>query len=95
MPIDHKSNKTGTYKHRFWINEQDYKPGGPVFVFDCGEAAGQRYADRYLFNETNFFRQLTKKFHGIGIIFEHRYVLPTLFIHIAIPCMVLGVELTG
>ncbi|EZF33415.1 hypothetical protein H109_00673 [Trichophyton interdigitale MR816] len=73
MPIDHKSNKTGTYKHRFWINEQDYKPGGPVFVFDCGEAAGQRYADRYLFNETNFFRQLTKKFHGIGIIFEHRY----------------------
>nr|AJD23145.1 family S28 serine peptidase [Onygena corvina] len=73
MPTDHTNSKVGTYKHRFWINELDYKPGGPVFVFDCGEAAGQRYANNYLFNETSFFRQLTRKFNGIGLVFEHRY----------------------
>ncbi|KAK2739661.1 hypothetical protein FQN57_006494 [Myotisia sp. PD_48] len=72
MPLDHKNPKLGTYKHRYWVNEQSYKPGGPVFVFDVGEADGQSYANYYLINRFSFFKQLVDKFEGIGIVFEHR-----------------------
>ncbi|EEP79957.1 predicted protein [Uncinocarpus reesii 1704] len=72
LPIDHK-NPGAKYKNRFWINDSHYKSGGPVFVFDGGEANAQRYADYYLVNETSFFVHLLEEFKGMGIVWEHRY----------------------
>ncbi|EAS28317.3 serine peptidase, family S28 [Coccidioides immitis RS] len=72
IPIDHE-NPDAKYKNRFWVNDSKYKSGGPVFLFDGGEANAQRYADFYLVNETSFFVQLLEEFHGMGIVWEHRY----------------------
>jgi hypothetical protein len=39
MPIDHFTDSdTRTYSNRYWINSTYYQPGGPVFIFDNGEA---------------------------------------------------------
>ncbi|KAI1950915.1 hypothetical protein LOZ39_002905 [Ophidiomyces ophidiicola] len=72
VPIDHKRPEK-KYKNRFWVNEAHYKSGGPVFIFDGGEANAKRYADFYLVNQTSFFVQLLKEFGGMGIVWEHRY----------------------
>lgn len=38
IPINHYNvNDTRTYKNRYWVNAEHYKPGGPVFYFDAGE----------------------------------------------------------
>ena len=38
MPIDHFSNDSDVFFNRFWMNASYYKPGGPVFLLDKGEA---------------------------------------------------------
>lgn len=73
IPLDHHDKKSKKYKNRFFVDETEYKPGGPVFIFDCGEGDCQNYADFYLVNETSFFKQMVKEWHGIGVAWEHRY----------------------
>ncbi|WEW61257.1 hypothetical protein PRK78_006747 [Emydomyces testavorans] len=72
IPIDHKK-PDAKYRNRFWVNDANYKPGGPVFIFDGGEGNAQRYADVFLVNKTSFFVHLLEEFHGVGIVWEHRY----------------------
>lgn len=73
LPIDHSNSSVGQYQNRYWVSEENYKEGGPVFVYDVGEASAESSAQAYLGNSTTFFYQLVKDFGGIGIVWEHRY----------------------
>lgn len=63
----------GTFFNRYWVAESGYKAGGPVFVYDVGEANAQPGALNRLQNETSFFKQIVDQFGGIGIVWEHRF----------------------
>ncbi|KAH8723768.1 serine carboxypeptidase S28-domain-containing protein [Phaeosphaeriaceae sp. PMI808] len=63
----------GTFNNRYWVSQRAYKTGGPVFIYDVGEANAQPNALFRLQNETSFFRQLVEKYNGIGIVWEHRF----------------------
>ncbi|WEW60269.1 hypothetical protein PRK78_005754 [Emydomyces testavorans] len=73
IPNDHKNPRNGTYKNRFWVNDSKYKPGGPVFVYDAGEGFAQYDGVYHLKEKTSFFYRLLEEFHGVGIVWEHRY----------------------
>jgi Serine carboxypeptidase S28 len=78
LPIDHFGDNEKTFRNRFWVAEADYKPGGPVFVYDVGEANASSTAILRLRNDTAFFKQIVREFGGIGVVWEHRQVDPTL-----------------
>jgi hypothetical protein len=78
LPLDNfAKNKDysyyGTFNNRYWVSTAAYKLGGPVFLYDAGEADAAPNAVFRLSNETSFFKQLVDKFSGIGIVWEHRY----------------------
>lgn len=80
LPIDnfasHKNQDhsyQGTFNNRYWVSTSSYKPGGPVFVYDVGEANAEPNALFRLQNETSFFKQLVDQFGGVGIVWEHRF----------------------
>jgi hypothetical protein len=75
LPIDHFGGEEGTFNNRFWVAESGYKPGGPVFVYDVGEANASSNAIHLqrLRNQTSFFKQIVDHFNGIGIVWEHRF----------------------
>ncbi|TID19400.1 peptidase S28 [Venturia nashicola] len=75
LPIDHFGEGRGTFRNRFWVAEAGYQKGGPVFVYDVGEAnasTGGTHLQR-LRNNTSFFKQIVDHFGGIGIVWEHRF----------------------
>ncbi|ORY08662.1 serine carboxypeptidase S28-domain-containing protein [Clohesyomyces aquaticus] len=78
LPLDHFAKNhdysyQGTFNNRFWVRESAYKSGGPVFIYDVGEADAEPNALFRLQNETSFFKQLVDKYNGVGIVWEHRY----------------------
>ncbi|KAF2840992.1 hypothetical protein M501DRAFT_930408 [Patellaria atrata CBS 101060] len=73
IPLDHFGNGAGTFENRFWVAESGYKPGGPVFIYDVGEANAENSALTRLKNGTSFFKQIVDQFGGIGIVWEHRF----------------------
>ncbi|CAI7609392.1 unnamed protein product [Penicillium glandicola] len=73
LPIDHNDSSVGTYQNRYWVTEEHYKEGGPVFLYDVGEGNAESSAQAYLGNTTTFFSQILDHFGGIGIVWEHRY----------------------
>ncbi|KAJ5275760.1 hypothetical protein N7524_001913 [Penicillium chrysogenum] len=73
IPIDHSNSSVGHYRNRYWVSEEHYKEGGPIFVFDVGESTAEPAGQTYLSNSSTFFYQLVKEFGGIGIVWEHRY----------------------
>jgi len=80
LPLDHFAYKKGqdpsyhgTFFNRYWVNMDAYKPGGPVFLYDTGEADAEPGALTRLLNETSFFKQLVDDYNGIGIVWEHRF----------------------
>ncbi|KAF2434744.1 hypothetical protein EJ08DRAFT_428848 [Tothia fuscella] len=75
LPVDHFGIGSETFNNRFWVAESGYKPGGPVFIYDVGEANASSNAIHLqrLRNNTSFFKQLVDQFNGIGIIWEHRF----------------------
>jgi Serine carboxypeptidase S28 len=74
LPIDHTDSLLGTYRNRYWVNDQFYQPGGPVFVHDVGENDAEGSAHRYLNDSASYLLEMLQEFHGIGIVWEHRYV---------------------
>lgn len=38
LPLDHFSAANTTFSNRYWVNDEYYVPGGPVILFDAGEA---------------------------------------------------------
>jgi hypothetical protein len=63
----------GTFYNRFWVSSRTYKPGAPVFLYDVGESDASTNALYRLQDESSFFRQLVEQYHGIGIVWEHRF----------------------
>jgi hypothetical protein len=80
LPIDHFAHKKnqdasyqGTFFNRYWVSTSGYRPGGPVFFYDTGEADAEPGALQRLQNTTSFFKQLVDEYGGIGIVWEHRF----------------------
>lgn len=73
LPIDHFGKTTGNFSNRFWVVDQYYKPGGPVFAFDTGESNGGDTYLGYLTNSQSFVNKYLQHFNGLGIVWEHRY----------------------
>lgn len=63
----------GTFYNRFWVSSRTYKPGAPVFLYDVGESDASTNALYRLQDESSFFRQIVEQYHGIGIVWEHRF----------------------
>jgi hypothetical protein len=62
----------GEYLNRYWVSEEHYKEGGPVFVYDVGEAEAESGAKSQLGNSSSFFYQMLEEFNGMGLVWEHR-----------------------
>ncbi|KAI8932281.1 hypothetical protein NX059_010478 [Plenodomus lindquistii] len=75
LPLDHfhAQNEGPTFNNRYWVAEAGYKPGGPVFVYDVGEANAEPNALFRIQNETSFFKQIVDEFGGLGVVWEHRF----------------------
>ncbi|KAN0108655.1 Serine carboxypeptidase S28 domain containing protein [Hyaloscypha variabilis] len=77
LPIDHfNPQDTRTFKNRYWLNDTFYEKGGPVFLYDAGEAGvPSGAAQRLLNNDQIVFAplELAKKYHGMAIVWEHRF----------------------
>jgi len=75
LSIDHFGSNSATFKNRYWINDTYYSSGGPVFLFDAGEGDASSYYEPFLLEldgESNVM-QLAQKYHGLAILWEHRY----------------------
>ncbi|KAL4942102.1 hypothetical protein BDV06DRAFT_222518 [Aspergillus oleicola] len=72
LPIDHDDPTVGTYQNRFWANDEYYKPGGPVILYDVGEVNAESSAS-HLTSDLSFFPELLEEFNAVGVIWEHRY----------------------
>ncbi|KAJ5109689.1 hypothetical protein N7532_002334 [Penicillium argentinense] len=77
MPIDH-FNKSDhrTFPNRYYVNDTYYEHGGPVFLYDAGESGLDPESAASTIAETygqSSVMQLTRKYHGIAIAWEHRY----------------------
>lgn len=73
VPLDHFGENDDTFLNRFWVAESGYKWGGPVFIYDEGEADASMSALDTLQDSTFMFKQLVDRFGGIGIVWEHRF----------------------
>jgi hypothetical protein len=75
LPIDHfdPTKKLNTFNNRYWAASSSYKPGGPVFIYDVGEANASSNALFRIQNSTSFFKQIVDQYNGIGIVWEHRF----------------------
>lgn len=73
LKLDQFGKSKETFNNRFWVAESGYKPGGPVFIYDVGEADATSSWQFRLQNETSFFKQIVDQFGGVGIVWEHRF----------------------
>ncbi|KAG0136168.1 serine carboxypeptidase S28-domain-containing protein [Tuber indicum] len=73
LPLDHFGNHPGTFENRYWVLEEFYQPGNPVFIYDAGEGNAEPSVQDRLVHSASFFRQIVQEFNGIGIVWEHRY----------------------
>lgn len=64
----------GTYQNRYWVSDEYYRDGGPVFLYDVGESNAEKAAQMYLTNSSLFLGELMQEFGGVGITWEHRFV---------------------
>jgi hypothetical protein len=73
LPLDHFNvTDERTFPNRFWINATFYQPGGPVFFYDAGER-GVSGSETVFSSTSHPLMRLTESFHGIAIVWEHRY----------------------
>jgi len=75
LPINHfgPSPSPYTFANRFWVVDQYYKPGGPVFTYDTGETTNGFLFRGYLTSNESFFNQYLREFGAMGVLWEHRY----------------------
>jgi hypothetical protein len=77
IPVDHFHNESRyephsyqTFSNRYWINDEHYKPGGPVILYAAGEVSGDA---RIPTLEHGIVDILAKNLNGLGVVLEHRY----------------------
>ena len=75
--VDHFHNETlyephsdASFTIRYWVDASHYAPGGPVFLFLCGETSCE---DRLRLLQKGNLAQLAEATHGVAVLFEHRY----------------------
>jgi Serine carboxypeptidase S28 len=77
IPVDHFSPDCNeTYNNYYWINDTYHLPNGPVFFIDHGEAGINESSISYFLQESTgptAVMTLARKYHGLVILFEHRY----------------------
>ncbi|KAH0614767.1 uncharacterized protein H6S33_000403 [Morchella sextelata] len=73
LPLDHFGNNTATFNNRYWVLEEFYKPGGPVFLVDGGESNSLFAVEYYLRGNMTPTRDLAREFNAMVILWEHRY----------------------
>jgi hypothetical protein len=77
LPLDHfNTSETRRFINRYWMNDTYYHAGGPIFLYDAGEAGiSDAGAAQTLNNPKMKFApiELAKKYHGIAIMWEHRF----------------------
>lgn len=70
--IDHDKPELGTFKQRYWVNDEHYAgPGSPIILSTPGEGAADGY-QTYTMNKTlaGVYAQDGK---GAAVVLEHRY----------------------
>lgn len=55
----------GHFSQRYWIDDRDYEPGGPIIILDAGEIDGQF---RLPFLNQGIVKLLAQTFHGVGSV---------------------------
>ena len=77
IPVDHFFNissyephNDSTFKNRYFFDATYYKPGGPVIIALCGEAAAIHCLPAL---RNGLIKQLASMTDGIAVVFEHRY----------------------
>ncbi|KAI5852730.1 serine peptidase, family S28 [Morchella snyderi] len=73
LHLDHFGNNTATFNNRYWVLEEFYKSGGPIFLIDVGESNALFAVDYYLKSNITPIRDLARKFNAMVILWEHRY----------------------
>ena len=76
LPIDHFNNTDNrTFTNRYWTNSLYYKPNGPIFFYDFGEAGVPTSPSilQETVNTTTAPVALAKRFNGLIIGWEHRF----------------------
>jgi hypothetical protein len=77
LPLDHfNKSDTRTFLNRYWVNDTYYLPGGPIFMYDGGEAGiSDAAATSILSSSATVYAvvELAKKYHGIALLWEHRF----------------------
>lgn len=73
LPLDHFGSDAGTFRNRYWVDMEYYKPGGPVFIFDPSQFDASTWHDWIFFHNTSFMRVLAEEFNGVSILWENRY----------------------
>ncbi|THY23412.1 hypothetical protein D6D01_05978 [Aureobasidium pullulans] len=76
IPVDHfNGSDKRTYNNRYWINDEHYKAGGPVFYFDSGEQDAHPLVPYFLHEIAgpSSLMALARRFNGIAVVFEHRF----------------------
>ncbi|KXN68793.1 peptidase S28 [Conidiobolus coronatus NRRL 28638] len=66
--LDHDSNYSATFKQRYYVNTEHYKPGGPAILYIGGEKA---LTTGSVLGGNTF--QIAKENNGILFGLEHRY----------------------
>ncbi|OAD79741.1 hypothetical protein PHYBLDRAFT_179228 [Phycomyces blakesleeanus NRRL 1555(-)] len=69
QPIDHFDFESKTFKHRYWTNTDWYEPGGPVILYNAGEAPAD---ERAIYVSNSSMATLARRLHGIVVVMEHR-----------------------
>lgn len=77
VPVDHFHNDTryaphsdDTFNLRYWFDAKHYQKGGPVIVIAAGETDATA---RFPFLSQGIVSRLAERYHGLGVILEHRY----------------------
>jgi hypothetical protein len=74
IPIDHFNPADHQkYTNRFWTNDTFYRKGGPVLFYDAGERGVSDGNLVSLSDESHVLMNLTRTFHGLAVIWEHRF----------------------
>lgn len=66
--MDHFAPSPGTYEQRYFINDDYYRPGGPMFFYLGNEADVTLYV-----NATGLMWENAKEFGALIVFAEHRY----------------------
>lgn len=74
LPIDHYNpDDDRTYANRYWYNATFHRPGGPIFFYDAGERGVSEGNLVGLSSPSHPVMNLTETFHGLAIVWEHRF----------------------